>query len=429
MKFIATLAILTTTLTVQAQDGFTPLFNGNDLSGWWGASTEDPRAWMALSDEDLAAKKQASLDDINAHWNVKDGVLVNDGHGLYLTTDRNFRDFELKLQYATVAGADSGIYLRGCPQVQIWDTTEEGGKWNIGADKGSGGLWNNSPGAPGKDPLSHADKPFGEWNDVRVIMVGEYVTVYLNDQLVVDQARMENYFNRDLPIPAEGPIQLQTHGGEIKWRDVMIREIDTEEANERLMAIDGDGFEPIFNGRDLNRWAGALDGYEVVDGAIQCKPGAGGTLYTYDEFTDFDVQLLFKLPPGGNNGLAIRYPGHGDTAYSGMCELQVLDSTHERYKDLDPRQHHASVYGQVAAHRGYLREPGEWNFQRVRVVGPVIQVELNGTRIVDANLDEITEFMYAESRFVGRRNREGHFGFAGHGDPVAYKQISVRPLP
>src|SRR6202035_153289 len=98
-------------------------------------------------------------------------------------------------EYKTVPKADSGIYLRATPQVQIWDTTKEGGKWNLGADKGSGGLYNNTKGAPGTDPLVHADRPFGQWNSFRILMVGERVTVYLNDKLVVDHARLENFWN------------------------------------------------------------------------------------------------------------------------------------------------------------------------------------------------------------------------------------------
>ena len=105
---------------------------------------------------------------------------------MYLTTEKNYGDFELLVDYKTVAKADSGIYLRGIPQVQIWDYTKEGGKWNIGADKGSGGLWNNSKGAPGKDPVVFADKPFGEWNVFRILMVGERVSIWLNGKLVVD---------------------------------------------------------------------------------------------------------------------------------------------------------------------------------------------------------------------------------------------------
>ena len=123
--------------------GFTSLFNGQNLNGWWGAKTEDPAKWMEMDPVEFHKKHASSLDDIKLHWRVENGELINDGNGLYLTTDQNYDDFELWLEYKTVAGADSGIYLRGVTQVQIWDTTEEGGKWKFGADKGSGGLWNN----------------------------------------------------------------------------------------------------------------------------------------------------------------------------------------------------------------------------------------------------------------------------------------------
>ncbi len=408
--------------------GWEDLFNGKDLSGWWGAGTEDPASWQALDPKDLAAKKAESLSDIRAHWRVEDGVLVNDGQGLYLTSDRNLGDFELELEYRTVAGADSGVYLRGYPQVQIWDTTKAGGKWGIGADKGSGGLWNNPEGSPGRDPIFYADHDFGEWNHLRVRMVGERVSVWLNNQLVVDHAQMDNYFRRAEPLVRQGPIQLQTHGGEIRWRHIRVREIDSEEANRILWEHGREGFETIFNGRDLTGWQGAIDGYEVVDHAIQCRPGHGGTLFTEREYGDFVVRLEFMLPPGGNNGLAIRYPGMGDPAYSGMCELQVLDNTHPRYANLDPRQYHGSVYGQVAAHRGYLRPAGEWNFQEVTVRGSRIRVELNGTTILDADIEEVRDFMYEAKKFAGRARRRGFFGFAGHGDPVRFRCIQIKTL-
>lgn len=414
---------------------FVALFNGRDLAGWWGASTEDPRGWMALDPEKLAEKKQASLSDIRTHWSVEGDELVNDGGGLYLTTEKNYGDFELLLEYKTVPGADSGIYLRGLPQVQIWDTTEAGGKWGIGADKGSGGLWNNSPGAAGKDPLVKADNAFGEWNGVRVVMVGERVSVWLNGQLVVDHARLENYFDRSLPAPRVGPIQLQTHGGEIRWRNVKIREIGTDEANAILRQGGVDkgeqvraGFEQVFNGRDFAGWSGPVENYEVVEGALRCKEHKGGTIYTNAVYDDFVVRFEFLLPPGGNNGLAIRYPGEGDTAYVGMCELQVLDSEAPQYARLDPRQYHGSVYGQWAAKRGYLRQPGSWNFQEVTVQGPRITVELNGTIILDKDTSEITEFMHEPSHFAGRTRTEGHFGFAGHSDPVAFREVWIRRI-
>ena len=251
-------------------DGFTALFNGKDLSGWFGHGTKDPRTLWKMSEEELAAHQQKTLEDVNKHWSVENGELVNDGHGLFLTTKKDFGDFELLVDYKTVARADSGIYLRGVPQVQIWDPTEEA-KFKLGADKGSGGLWNNSQGAPGKDPLHRMDKPFGEWNSFRIIMIGENVTVWFNGKKVVDHARMENFFDRKIPIFKKGPIQLQTHGGEIRWRNVFVREIGSEEANRALQARNDQGFVSLFNGVDLGGWQGAVNDYTVREGAIMCQ--------------------------------------------------------------------------------------------------------------------------------------------------------------
>jgi len=207
-------------------EGFTSLFNGNYLEGWWGLDSVIPKLRINLSEEDLAEKRANSLTDIHKHWRVENQELVNDGKGLYLTTIQNFADFELQLEYKTVPLADSGIYLRGYPQVQIWDTTEAGGKWKFGAEKGSGGLWNNRPG-DGWQPSVHADKPFGEWNHFRIIMKGDRVTIFLNQQLVVKEAILVNYWHKKTkkPILSEGPIQLQTHGGEIRWRNLFIKEL------------------------------------------------------------------------------------------------------------------------------------------------------------------------------------------------------------
>jgi hypothetical protein len=411
-----------------APRGFTALFNGTDLSGWWGAGTEDPRKYLALSADGFKAKRDASLADIQQHWRVENGELVNDGKGLFLTTEQSFGDFELLVDYKTVALADSGIYLRGCPQVQIWDSTEAA-KFKIGADKGSGGLWNNSAGTPGKDPLVKADKPFGEWNRLRVIMVGSRVWVWLNDQQTVNGAVMENHYERNQPVPPRGPIQLQTHGGEISWQNVFIRQIGSDEANKLLRAADPEGFKPVFNGKDLTGWAGPLDCVRVTDSSIEWLPGKGGTIYTQDEFSDFIVRLEFKLPPGGNNGLAIRYPGSGNLAYEAMCECQVLDEHYEQAtgNKIDPRQAHGSAYGMVAALRGYQHPAGEWNYQEVTVKGQTIQVELNGTRILDADLSKVTEFM-ANTPHPGKERNSGHFGFAGHDDPVVFRNISIKPL-
>jgi hypothetical protein len=406
--------------------GFTALYNGKDLTGWRGGDTFDHRKLLAMAEPERAAHIATWTATMREHWSAQGEELVNDGLGAYATTLRDYGDFELLVDYNTVPKADSGIYLRGVPQIQIWDYTEEA-KFAIGANKGSGGLWNNSAGTPGKDPLVRADKPFGEWNHLRIRIVGARVSVWLNQSLVVDHALMENYYDRKTPIPARGPIQLQTHGGEIRWRNIFVREIDAAEANTLLTSRGGEGFTGIFNGRDFSGWAGPIDSYEIKDGAIVCKPGQGGTIYWNQALTDFKARLEFKLPPGGNNGLAIRYPGTGDTAYVGMTELQVLDDNYEQVRGpIDPRQAHGSVYGLVAAARGYQRPIGEWNFQEVTVAGSTLRVELNGTVILDTDVSKVDPATYMGGReHPGVTRTEGFFGLAGHSDPVMFRNISV----
>jgi len=417
--------------------GFTPLFNGKNTENWRGGTTFDHRALLAMSEEDRAAKIAKWTEDLGNHWTVEGDDLVNDGKGTYLSTRKDYGDFELLLEYKTVPKADSGIYLRGVPQVQIWDSTDpDGGK--LGREKGSGALWNNPAGAPGKDPLVRADKPLGEWNQVRVVMVGARVSVWLNGQMTVNHALLENYYDRGSkdpaikanprPIPREGPIQLQTHGGEIRWRNLFIREIAGAEANKILASHgEGPGWKPLFNGSDLAGWQGPVDQYEVRDGAIFCQKGKGGTLHTIESFSDFVARAEIQIPPGGNNGFAIRYPGKGDTAYVGMCELQVLDDSAEKYAKLDPRQYNGSVYGIAAAHRGYQRPVGEWNFEEITVQGTRIRVELNGTVITEVDVAQVTDFMGGKPH-AGKDNTEGFFGFAGHGDAVGFRAVRALKL-
>src|SRR5262249_54699793 len=195
-------------------------FNEKNLDGWYGWAIHEkgggPSDLANLSPEERTKKLAAWTEDARKHWSIQGADLVNDGKGAYLATDKDYGDIELLLEYKTVALADSGVYLRNTPQVQIWDTTKEGGKWDRGADKGSGGLFNHEKDSPGRDPLVPADKPFGEWNTMRIIQVGERTTVYLNNKLVVDFARLENFWGKQAkespvtPIPKTGKILLQT---------------------------------------------------------------------------------------------------------------------------------------------------------------------------------------------------------------------------
>ncbi len=411
---------------INPPEGFRPLFNGKDLSGWYG---DNPHQSRKVEDREAAIKDQQ--DDFKKHWTVENGELVNDGKGPYATTVRDYGDIELMLEYKTVALADSGIYLRGSPQVQIWDTTKEGGKWDIGADRGSGGLYNNpkeDADTNGKHPLVHADKPFGQWNSLKIRHVGDRMWVWLNAQLVVDGAIFHPFFDKTKPMPGKGPIHLQTHGGEIRWRNVYIREIGDVEANEILRGEEfGTAFEPIFNGRDFEGWFGDLNGKLATNGEILWSDG--GHIYTEREYADFVFRFEFVMTPGGNNGLAIRSTGEGNPAYDAMCELQILDDGHERYAGVKPRQVHGSAYGMAGAHRGYLRTAGEWNYQEVVVKGSTIQVDLNGVRILDTDLIKISDYMDGREH-PGKMLEKGHLGFAAHGPEhvFRFRRLSVKEL-
>lgn len=210
--------------TVTPPAGFVALYNGKNLDGWRGGDTQDHRKYLAMTPEARAKQDADWWADVLLHWRAEGAELVNDGKGRFLTTIKEYGDFELLVDYKALPLGDSGIYLRGVPQVQIWDHTNPA-EFKNGAEKGSGGLWNNSPGAPGKDPLVLADKPFGEWNHFRIIMKGNRVTVWLNDKLTVDNAVLENYYDRKTDIPERGPIELQTHGSEIRWKNIFIKEL------------------------------------------------------------------------------------------------------------------------------------------------------------------------------------------------------------
>ncbi len=194
--------------------GFTALFNGKDLTNWKGLVANPPKR-AAMSKEELAAAQEQADQRMRDHWHPFDGMLVFDGKGDSLCTIKDYGDFELLVDWKIKEKGDSGIYLRGSPQVQIWDTQN----FNLG----SGGLYNNQKN-PSK-PICEADNPIGEWNSFRIIMVGERVTIYLNDVLVVDNVILENYWERDKPIYPTGQIELQNHGNTLYFKNIYIREL------------------------------------------------------------------------------------------------------------------------------------------------------------------------------------------------------------
>ena len=411
--------------------GFQTLFNGKDLTGWKGL-VGDPKKRAKMSESELAEAQVKADEVMREHWKVVDGVLVFDGGGKSLCTKKDYADFEMLVDWKIKKDGDSGIYLRGSPQVQIWDTDREN------AEVGSGGLYNNQKG-PSK-PLKVADKPVGQWNTFRIIMIGDSVTIYLNDVLVVDRVVLENYWERDKPIYRKGQIELQNHGNTLYFRNIYIRRIPTRsmKANTLSRYEKAEGFKQLFNGEDLTGWTDDKGeehkGYVVEKGMIVVEPKlAGGNLYTAQEYDDFTMRFEFKLTPGANNGLGIRTPRGVNAAYEGM-ELQILDNRAEKYAKLQPYQYHGSIYGVVPAKREYLKPAqewpkGQWNYQEVTAKGNRIIIQLNGITIVDADIAEASKDGTLDHKdHPGLKRTKGYIAFCGHGDKLAFRNLRIKSL-
>jgi len=223
-----------------APTGFSPIFNGTDLSGWKGLADNDASKRRALTGDDLAVVQAKADENMKAHWSVVDGVLTYDGEGQSLCTAKDYGDFEFYVDWKIPAGADSGIYLRGTPQIQIWDPWDSRTKdgypttpeawveaYKTGRNLGSGGLWNNRRAS--NRPLVLADKPIGEWNTFLIRMIGEKVSIWLNGKQVVDRTVLENYWDKEgdraIPIARADQIELQHHGSALYFKNLYIREI------------------------------------------------------------------------------------------------------------------------------------------------------------------------------------------------------------
>lgn len=405
-----------------ADEGFKPMFNGKDLSGWQGL-VENPVLRAKMKPAELAKKQKEANIKVPGNWSVKDGCIWFNGAGNNLCSIKEYGDFEMLTDWKITKKGDSGIYLRGSPQVQIWDTS----RVEVGAQVGSGGLYNNKVN-PAK-PLVVADNPIGDWNTFRIVMIGEKVSVWLNGILVVDNVTMENYWDRNIPIFPVGAIELQAHGTDLAFRDIYVREISEKEFN--LTAEErAEGYVSLFNGRNLDNWVGNKQSYAAEDGMIVIKPvnDSGGNLYTEKEYADFVFRLEFQLTAAANNGLGIRAPLTGDAAYVGM-ELQILDDTAPVYANLQPYQYHGSVYGVIPSKRGYLKPVGEWNYEKVTVKGTQINIVLNGTTIVDGDIAGPRDNGTMDhNQHPGLKNTTGHIGFLGHGSLVKFRNIRIKEL-
>ena len=200
-------------------------------------------------------------------------------------------------------------------------------------------------------------------------------------------------------------------------------------ATSGLIAVEPE-FVELFDGKTLKGWTlvgGHGSGYLVKDGMIVCPKDGGGNLFTEKEYANFIFRFEFRLEPGGNNGVGIRAPLEGDAAYVGM-EIQILDNEDPKWKDLRPAQYHGSVYDVIPAQRGFLKKPGEWNSEEIRAEGRRIKVTLNGTVILDADLDSVKDPEVLK-KHPGLARRSGHIGFLGHQEYMQFRNIRIKGLP
>lgn len=410
--------------------GFVSLFNGKDLTGWKGL-VDNPVKRAKLSADSLAYKQRIADERMRSGWIVEDGVLVFTGKGDNIVAKKEYGDIEMYVDWKLDADGkdgDAGIYLRGTPQVQIWDTS----RVKVGAQVGSGGLYNNKIHKSTPDKV--ADNALGEWNTFYVKMVGDRVTVDLNGERVVDNVILENFWDRTMPIFPVEQLELQAHGTKVYYRDIYVKELPRVEPFRLSEEEKKDGFKVLFDGTNMHEWVGNTEDYFIEEGNLVVRPKGGkssGTrnLYTKDEYADFVFRFEFQLTPGANNGLGIRAPLNGDAAYSGAAELQILDDTAPIYSKLEPYQYHGSVYGIIPAKRGSLKPLGEWNYEEVYLKGPKVKVILNGTTIVDGDLEEAGKNGTLDKKdHPGLLRKTGHIGFLGHGTEVRFRNMRIQDL-
>ncbi|MDZ7689920.1 MAG: family 16 glycoside hydrolase [Balneolaceae bacterium] len=391
-------------------EGFKALFNGENLDGWKGL-VANPEKRAEMSTKELADAQEEADRVMQQHWSVRDGILFFDGKGKSLATAKDYKDFEMMLDWKIEPGGDSGVYLRGAPQVQIWDITE----W----PQGSGGLYNNQENL--SEPLVPADNPVGEWNQMRIKMIGERVTVHLNGRLVVPGVVLENYWNREKPIYSSGQIELQAHNTPLYFKNVFIREIPRTES--------------LFNGEDLSGWervggnAGSWNAsnellYTEGDGEEWKKGAGGGWLSTTEMYDNFKLELEYRLSEGGNSGVFLRAPREGDPAFNGL-EIQLLDDYSDQYRGLKPWQYTGSIYDVKAPSKRVTKQAGEWQKMVIIADGSQIKVTLNDEMIINTNL---INHLKKVNEHPGLKRRKGYIGLQNHNSRVEFRNVRITEI-
>jgi len=369
---------------IDAPEGFTTLFNGENLDGWRGCSREekfnDPRVRRAFIPE-KRWELQAKADELmKKHWHIRDGALFFDGlpGGYSIAAAKDYGNVEIYADWRLLrVYGDSGFYMRSLPQIQIWDPN----MWN---GLGSGCIWNNP------DELfaatTCADNPIGDWNRCRMRMVGDRITVWLNGVKVVDNVKYQDYRNPDKPIPLIDRFELQCHGDPVEFRNIFAKELPEDPADIPCpaKAERGEKIDLLKDG--MAGWEAsdpkARMGWKVKDGVLsndtgldptKTNRGGAGTTHLQTkraDFYDFDLSYDVLVPVKCNSGVYLR----------GRYEIQVLDSFGRGKTDC---HYMGALYDLITPTASAEKKAGEWQHVDLTLYKRHLTVTLNGVKIID----------------------------------------------
>ncbi len=391
---VLVLLAMTGSVGCAAEPGYTPLFNGKDLSGWTVVIGE-PSSWLA-----------------------ENGELVCTGHGAdgegkssgYIATDGQYADFEMTMEYKVARDGNSGLFLRaGRNRVGDWDPVNTGFEVQILDSLGEEPSVYDAGAIYGIiSPSRVVCRPYSRWNQLYVRCVDRDLQVVLNGVKVID-ARLDEW-----PALAQrnwrGHIMLQNHGAEVHFRNLRLRPVKAD-------------LPPVFNGDTFDGWQVPSDKWSIENNEMVNAGGGGGWIMTRKKYENFLLRLEYDTT--GNSGISFRAAPQGDPAFTGT-EIQVLQDSGER-----PDIHGSmSVYGALSPAQNNTRPAGQWNQVTIEARGRHVKVWQNGVKMHDYDvLDPALNALEIQSSKLRDRVRTGTIGFQDHGSAVRYRNIRLKELP